>query len=1289
MVKKGGLKEPRKYFSTLYYGGQESRTKLPTNDEQQELKLLKTDYEGKRYEVPEVMEHVLETKAMFEQIHDDYNTSPHITTENKNDMRWLREHSLLTSGNDYDYRFWLQYQVEEISAGNRSMRLVKSRSKEFRDAMSKLSKLTIKVSEHLHSMSLDVINSETTDNIHPLAHLFEVNDKVANDEIPNTLDTIMKKNFQYEINSKNNGLINYIKEKPLFYHLANSMLQVFFKSIRKSTKLKYFENKQQLIDALADINYTDVDDKTNEQLLSIMRNELAALRNKDAMEKYYVSKYVCETNSFFRKLHNKMGKVLAKWGGYYGWVPGRKKLDFFRVIYAMSGKTAQEQFIEEDLAEARNKFRMLSVKTAVSCLTSASMADLVYFDAASVDELDSLYEDEYEHSGTSYPNVIRMSSMLYDSLNQGDHAIIRHFQMDEKRNMYCLAKPHAPFLIGQRGNGGFLHNESMSVSLHPALLSLIEEKRLFHTRFEPVQETFTALNVLQQTQWSINLDFLDFIADFTFEGLKISPYPVNIRQSAWQRSDNMALREVFVEKMLLRGQDIATKSRFRNIKANLKQARKNLFNSGNVFWHPWFCDWRGRFNTKVNELSPQGDDLSKAMLLFTEWKPLGDIGRNWLYVRAYELLRKILTPDLDKIDEFDQQIDWVEQRLTDIVTLGKKLNRSTNEVELEEVLDQLQVKKPAPKSEIFQRIAFLIEFARIHETYRVEQDWSKVKSGLPVHLDASCNGFQHIAALTRNEKLAKSVNILNNPDNSKGDLYQEVATKAKESLHNDWEESEHVRKIIEQICSSENSKQILTNGIFTRDFCKPLVMITGYGATDLKSQIMNLNGKKLRSGRFKPSKNENSIPTLHHESLLYQVVQQLQEAHGGYGKLILKKDEQGYMIPAGNAMLARKFGHALGDYIHKCIGEVTDFKFDEVKECLGIIYNQIDTLGVYSPGQIKKIDEYNSNELKQILSENGLPYAKLNKSARQEAVKKLLVEKWKNKLYFSWQASTHSPIIRYIKWKLDNNRGQAILPTAILPKSYVDPGQVAIEQFIINSKTLKKELKDRVKNQRFKIIELSKIKKQVNQSQSIRNLKNLVLMCLRNITLRSKDEEEKAEAKNHYYARFIELTKKRTHDGKKNDHRFALNTGNDMKLDHSKPDSLKQSITKLCNLSDEITLGMVPNFIHSFDALHMQNVILELNKHGIEDIWTIHDSFGVHPCHVETLRDIVNRTFVKLHQDPLDVHLKRIIELNSDILTEEFLTNHEEFIEHFSHQETKSPQNDWINKVLGANYLIS
>ena len=361
----------------------------------------------------------------------------------------------------------------------------------------------------------------------------------------------------------------------------------------------------------------------------------------------------------------------------------------------------------------------------------------------------------------------------------GDHAIIRHFQMDEKRNMYCLPKTHIPFAIGQRGVGGFLHNESMSVSLHPMLLNLVEDERLSHTRFEPTQETLNALNVLQETQWSINLDFLNFIADFTYEGEKVSPYPIDIRQGAWQRSDNMELKEIFVDKMKLRSQDVATKSRVRTINAILKQARKNLFNSGNVFWHPWFCDWRGRFNTKVNELSPQGDDLSKAMLLFTEWKPLGEIGKFWLYVRGYDLLRKIITPELSKIDNFSEQVSWVEERVDDIVELGEKLNRHTSEDDLSYLLDYLEVKKPGPKAESFQRIAFLIEFVRIQKQYNKSKDWDQVYSGLPVHLDASCNGFQHIAALTRNEKLAKSVNLLNNLITKKATYIKKLLMKQK------------------------------------------------------------------------------------------------------------------------------------------------------------------------------------------------------------------------------------------------------------------------------------------------------------------------------------------------------------------------------------------------------------------------------------------------------------------------------------------------------------------------------
>ena len=72
----------------------------------------------------------------------------------------------------------------------------------------------------------------------------------------------------------------------------------------------------------------------------------------------------------------------------------------------------------------------------------------------------------------------------------------------------------------------------------------------------------------------------------------------------------------------------------------------------------------------------------------------------------------------------------------------------------------------------------------------------------------------------------------------------------------------------------------------------------------------------------------------------------------------------------------------------------------------------------------------------------------------------------------------------------------------------------------------------------------------------------------------------------------------------------------------------------LKSIRGKIKQGLVPNFIHSFDACHMQMVILQLKSRGIHDIWAVHDSFGTPPCHVDELRSIVNSTFSELHSQP-------------------------------------------------------
>ena len=314
MVEKRGSKEdePRRYFSTLYYANQESRNSLPTAEEQAELAKLTTDYEGTRYQVPAGMHDVQDARKLFKEIDEDYDYN----VSNKDNIRWNREHSLDNKNSDYDYRFWLQYQVEEISAGNRSMRLLKSRSKEFRDAMSKLSHLSVQVAENLYSMSEKVINTDSkATKIHPLAHLIDLNEmlaKASNETVglrfdmsqDLTLFHMINNNFAYERDFGIGGLLKnnkILKEKPLFYHLANTTLQVYFKSIRRSTKLKRF-SKKELIKILAELDYHEVEGKKVKELRLELTNQLLATRNKDVINKCYTSTYVCETNSFFRRL---------------------------------------------------------------------------------------------------------------------------------------------------------------------------------------------------------------------------------------------------------------------------------------------------------------------------------------------------------------------------------------------------------------------------------------------------------------------------------------------------------------------------------------------------------------------------------------------------------------------------------------------------------------------------------------------------------------------------------------------------------------------------------------------------------------------------------------------------------------------------------------------------------------------------------------------------------------------------------------------------------------------------
>lgn len=65
--------------------------------------------------------------------------------------------------------------------------------------------------------------------------------------------------------------------------------------------------------------------------------------------------------------------------------------------------------------------------------------------------------------------------------------------------------------------------------------------------------------------------------------------------------------------------------------------------------------------------------------------------------------------------------------------------------------------------------------------------------------------------------------------------------------------------------------------------------------------------------------------------------------------------------------------------------------------------------------------------------------------------------------------------------------------------------------------------------------------------------------------------------------------------------------------------------------------GIAPNFIHSLDGAHMQMVIEECGKVGIDALAMIHDDYGTTCDRTQELYDIIRRTFVEMYQanDPL------------------------------------------------------
>jgi DNA-directed RNA polymerase len=224
-----------------------------------------------------------------------------------------------------------------------------------------------------------------------------------------------------------------------------------------------------------------------------------------------------------------------------------------------------------------------------------------------------------------------------------------------------------------------------------------------------------------------------------------------------------------------------------------------------TLFFPYHLDFRGRAYASVAALTPQGDDLARALLRFAKGKPLGPRGRFWLAVHVAN------TYGYDKVSLIER-VAWTEDHGPAIRDLARLVDGADAlEVRhLEAIASSSsdvrafwqRAKKP------WQFLAACFEWAR--------RDEPGFESRLPIALDASASGLQHLSALARDAEGAGATNLVLSDQIQ--DIYQRVADR--------------VCAEVDAAIVRGDSHAAAWQGKINRDIVKPGVMTTPYAVTD-------------------------------------------------------------------------------------------------------------------------------------------------------------------------------------------------------------------------------------------------------------------------------------------------------------------------------------------------------------------------------------------------------------------------------------------------------------------------
>ena len=344
---------------------------------------------------------------------------------------------------------------------------------------------------------------------------------------------------------------------------------------------------------------------------------------------------------------------------------------------------------------------------------------------------------------------------------------------------------HLPLAWSATERGGYLR-------LHSPLVKRLAPGKDKH---EPASEVYEGVNAMTRTPWRIN----DKIARVMRQ-----LYDAGGGYAGMVSADNVPKPPVPPEF----DSDPEVKKKWKKEAAIIHRGNRQLdaqrvtflhmldraeaFRDHDRIYFPHQLDFRGRAYPIPLYLNHHGDDLSRGLLQFADYRKPTKDARRWLAIHAANCC------GVDKVN-YEHRAQWTKENLSSFEGWADKPLENTG---------WMNTEKP------WQTLA---------AAFALTDD--EAAGRLPVQLDGTCNGLQHYAALTRDSEGAEAVNLV--PGDAPSDVYTRVA-KA-------------VAAIVAQDADAGIAEAVTLEGSITRKMVKQPVMTSVYGVTAIgaKDQIQN------------------------------------------------------------------------------------------------------------------------------------------------------------------------------------------------------------------------------------------------------------------------------------------------------------------------------------------------------------------------------------------------------------------------------------------------------------------